>query len=197
MRERRKIGAWRGRGSSGVVARLRTDEVGRSTAAAGFTGAPATRLAGAPLRHALWRPPPPLSASDAADLNGPRRATTPLDPHDSGHSAGRSSVQSRALGGRRRTIRHASRSRDRPVFERRAAGELGQALDDAEASVTGARRGPASEPRDVPTLWTHRDAYLRRGARAGWLGRSVPATAGLPPHRRLRRGATDSAVTAR
>ena len=54
-------------------------------------------------------------------------------------------VRSQALGGRRLAIRHASRSRDRPLFEPENAGELGPVLVQAEGSVTGARRGTASE----------------------------------------------------
>ena len=54
-------------------------------------------------------------------------------------------VQPPALGERRSSIRHATRSSDRPVFEPGDAGELGQALEQAEGSVTGGRRGTAGE----------------------------------------------------
>ena len=59
-------------------------------------------------------------------------------------------VQPPALGERRSSIRHATRSSDRPVFEPSNAGELGQALEQAEGSVTGGRRGPAGEPSRRP-----------------------------------------------
>ena len=42
-------------------------------------------------------------------------------------------------------FRHATRSGDTPMFEPENAGELGQALEVAEESVTGARRGTAAE----------------------------------------------------
>ena len=86
-------------------------------------------------------------------LDGPRyvvsfdlrrdRAANPRDQTASGRADG--TVQPRSLGERRSEIGHASGGRDKPRFEPSDAGELGQALEGAEASVTGARRGTSGE----------------------------------------------------
>ena len=49
--------------------------------------------------------------------------------------------------------RHASRSSDRALFEPENAGELAQALEEAEASMTGTRRRAGGQMRPTGPTW--------------------------------------------
>ena len=81
-------------------------------------------------------------------------------------------ARSQTLGERRLVFRHATRSRDTPMFEPEKAGELGQKLELAEGSVTGARRGAATERRTCRSAWLWpRGAWSCPGVRE--VGRST------------------------